>query len=323
MSKPKIAFYWCSSCGGCEEAVIDINEELLNLNKAVDIVFWPAAMDFKYDDIKRMSQNEIAACFINGSIRGTENLEMVKQLREKSALVIAFGSCAYIGGIPGLANLYSKSEIFNTVYKHQPSIDNPNNTFPQENFETDYGILKLPEFHKILTTIDKAIDVDYYLPGCAPPADLIINVIDLILKRELPKKGTVLASEKSLCHYCSRKDSKPEKLSIKNIKRVHEIQLKEDECFLAQGVLCLGPATRGGCGEKCISANMPCRGCFGPLDGVIDQGGKFLSAFASIIDYTDDSELEIFVDSIADMIGTFYRFSLPASLLGNKKGDKD
>ena len=36
--KPKVAFYWCASCGGCEEAVVDLAEQLLDVAGAVEIV---------------------------------------------------------------------------------------------------------------------------------------------------------------------------------------------------------------------------------------------------------------------------------------------
>ena len=55
MSKPKIGFYWCASCGGCEEAVVDLAEDILGVVEAVDIVFWPVAMDFKKRDGFRRS----------------------------------------------------------------------------------------------------------------------------------------------------------------------------------------------------------------------------------------------------------------------------
>ena len=89
-----------------------------------------------------------------------------------------------------------------------------------------------------------------------------------------------------------------------------------------QGIICLGPATRGGCEERCIKANFPCRGCFGPVQGVVDQGAKSLSYLASIIDVSSMEELEKIVDSIPDPAGLFYRYSLAASLLRKKKGGK-
>ena len=153
---------------------------------------------------------------------------------------------------------------------------------------------------------------------------MIMNAITAILKGELPEKGAVLAPNKALCDTCPVKDSKPEKLSINELKRPYEIKLDPEKCFLVEGVFCYGPATRSGCGETCIRANMPCRGCFGPLDGVKDQGAKALSMLASIMgvdseEKMTDEDADQLINQIADPAGTFYRFSLPASLLRRKR----
>ncbi len=324
MTKPKVAFYWCASCGGCEEAVVDLNEDLLKVADAVDIVLWPVALDFKKKDIEALSDGEIAVSFINGSVRLEEQEEMAKLLRQKSGLIVAFGACAHLGGIPGLANLFNRDEIFQRAYKEVPSVENPEGTLPQEKTDIGIGELTLPKFYDTVKTLAQTIPVDYYLPGCAPPPDLIMNAITAILKGELPEKGAVLAPNKALCDTCPVKDSQPEKLSINELKRPYEIKLDPEKCFLAEGVFCYGPATRSGCGETCIRANMPCRGCFGPLDGVIDQGAKALSMLASIMgvdseEKMTDEDADQLINQIVDPAGTFYRFSLPASLLKRKR----
>ena len=102
--KPKVAFYWCASCGGCEESVVDLAEDILGVVAAVDIVFWPVAMDFKKTDVEAMADGSIVASLINGAIRSSEQEEMAHLLRRKSQVVIAYGACAQLGGIPGLAN---------------------------------------------------------------------------------------------------------------------------------------------------------------------------------------------------------------------------
>jgi len=315
MGKPKVAFYWCASCGGCEEAVVDLNEGILPVVDAVDIVFWPVALDFKRKDVEHMQDGEIAVCFINGAVRTSEQEEMVKLLRKKSGLVVAFGSCAHLGGIPGLSNFTTREETLHRAYLGVPSLSNIMEITPQEKTESEFGILELPEFYNTVFTLDQVIDVDYYLPGCPPPVDLIVTAVTAILEGKLPPKGTVLASKKTLCETCERNKTKPEKLAIKEFKRVYEIDIDPEKCFLEQGLICLGPVTRGGCGERCIHGNMPCRGCFGTVDIVVDMGAKFLSALSSLIDSNDENEIKRIVGSIADPAGTFYRFSLPASKL--------
>jgi F420-non-reducing hydrogenase small subunit len=317
--KPKVAFYWCSSCGGCEESIVDLAEDILKVVEAVDIVFWPVALDFKKKDVEAMEDGSIAVTFINGAVRLSEQKEMVELLRKKSGLIVAHGSCSHLGGIPGLGNFWNKETIFRRAYHTTPSTENPDGTVPLEKVEVEGKELTLPSFFDTVYALDQVIDVDYYLPGCAPPRDLILNAVQAILEGKLPPKGSVLSPNKSLCEDCERNDSKPDKLTIKKIKRPWEIELDPETCFLAQGVICMGPATRTGCGERCITANMPCRGCFGPTDQVFDQGAKFLSGLASILDTDDEKEIEKIVDTIVDPAGSFYRFSLPHSILRRRR----
>ena len=320
-NKPKVAICWFTSCGGCDEAIVDLNEDILKVTDAIDIVLWPVAMDFKYHHIEAMKDGEITLSIINGSVRNSEQEEIAKLLRQKSQLVLAFGSCACFGGTPGLANLRSKEDIFNWVYRDAPTVINPKGNVPQVVTNIGKKELTLPEFYEEVYTLDQIIDVDYYLPGCPPPPDLILGAINAVLEGKLPPKGSTLAPEKALCDVCARNKTKPEKLAIKDIKRIHEVEADPEECFLAQGILCLGPATRAGCGEACININMPCRGCFGPVGGVKESGAKFLSAIASILDVEDEEEVKKLADEFVDPAGYFYRFSVPSSILHKKRKD--
>ena len=324
MAKPKVVFYWCASCGGCEKAVIDLDEDLLKVFDAVDIALWPLALDFKRKDIEALKDNEIAVSFIDGAVRLGDQEEMVKLLRQRSQLIVAFGSCSHMGGIPGLGNLYTRDTIFQRVYKEVLSVENPEGITPQERTALDIGELTLPEFYNTVKTLDQVIPVDYYLPGCPPPPDLIMSAVNVILEGELPEKGAVLAPNKALCDTCPMAEERREGISIKEIKRPHEIKLSPWKCFLEQGIICLGPATRSGCGERCIRANMPCRGCMGPVKGTIDQGTKAFSMIASILGLEEEEgmteeEVKKLIDGIVDPVGTFYRFSLPASLLARRR----
>jgi len=321
--KPKVAFYWCASCGGCEETVVDLHEDILKVVEAVDIALWPVALDFKLKDVEAWKPGEVAVAFINGAIRLSEQEEWVKLLREKCPLVVAFGSCAHLGGIPGLANDKTRQQILANKYLRSPTIDNPDGTVPQEKCQVDGYELELPSFWKEVKALDQVIEVDYYLPGCPPPPDTVATAFGAILKGELPAKGSVLAPEKSLCDACPRKDSKPDKLSIAKFKRIATSIPDPEECFLAQGYLCMGPATRSGCGERCIRGNMPCRGCFGPTPGCLDQGTKMLSSICSVGEADTEETARVFADSLDDPLGTFYRFSLPVSLLGRSRRQEE
>ena len=313
MAKLKIALYWAASCGGCEIAQLQIGVKLLQLAEAADIVFWPVAIDVKYKDVEAMPDKSIDACLFNGAIRNSEQEHIANMLREKSNVMIAYGACAYQGGIPGLANLFNRQMIFDRAYIETESTDNKDKIFPQTSHQVPEGELTLPEFYNTVKTLRQTIDVDYIIPGCPPEEKTTWLALEALIEGKLPPKGTVIShSPKAVCDDCDRKQDVKK---ITKIYRPFEIIPEPETCLLEQGLLCQGIATRGGCDAPCPQANMPCTGCYGPVEGVIDQGAHFLSALASVIDSNDPEEIQRIVGDVLDPAGTFYRYSLPDSLL--------
>jgi len=311
--KLKLGLYWAASCGGCDIAIVELRDKILALDAAADILFWPCAMDFKYKDVKAMPDGHMDVCLFNGSIRSTENEEMAHLLREKAHVLVAFGSCAHEGCIPGLANLFDRQAIFERVYLETPSTDNPQGHLPQTSYQMPEGEVHIPKLFNTVKTLDQVTEVDYYVPGCPPQAPQIWAVVEAILGGNLPPKGSVVgATEKTVCDECKR--TREEK-RISRFYRPHEIIPDPERCLLDQGIICAGPATRGGCGALCPTVNMPCRGCYGPPPHIIDQGAALLSAVSSVVDADTEEEAARLVGQIVDPVGTFYRFGLPASLL--------
>jgi len=313
MSKLKVALYWAASCGGCEIAQLEIGDKILKLVEAADIVFWPVAIDVKYKDVEAMPDQSIDVCLFNGAIRNSEQEHMAKMFRAKSKIMIAYGSCAYEGCIPGLANFYNRQLIFNRAYIETESTDNEDQVFPQTSVEVPEGELTIPEFFDTVKSLRQTVDVDYVIPGCPPEEKTTWLALEALIEGKLPPKGTVITDNaKAVCDDCPRKrDVK----KIKKIYRNYEIIPEPEVCLLEQGLLCQGIATRGGCGAPCPQANMPCTGCYGPVEGAIDQGAHFLSALASVIDSDDPEEIQKIIDDIPDPAGSFYRYSLPDSIL--------
>jgi F420-non-reducing hydrogenase small subunit len=312
--KRQVAFYWCASCGGCEQTVVDLEARILDVVEAVDIVFWPCAMDFKTADVERMADREIAVAFLNGAIRTDEQEHMVKLLRRKAACVIAFGACSAHGGIPALANLTSKKNIFDVCYHRSPTVENPQGTEPATSATVQGHVLRLPTFHETVRKLSDVVEVDYYLPGCPPTSDNLAEALQCILQGNPPP-----GSAKALCETCKRNDSKPDSFTMPAIKRVLDVQLEPDSCFLVQGVICMGPATRGGCGALCVDGNMPCTGCYGPPEGVHDQGAKMIATLGGILEGDSEEAIQQQLDRLTDAAGTFYRYALSASQLGSQR----
>ncbi len=236
--KLKLGLYWAASCGGCEIAVVELREKILIVDQVADILFWPCAMDFKYKDVEAMPDQHMDVCLFNGAIRTSENEHLAHLLRQKSKVLVAFGSCAYEGCIPGLANLFDRRSIFERVYLESPSVDNPNKVVPQTAYAVPEGEIEIPKFYNTVKTLDQVVDVDYYLPGCPPQDPQIWAVIEAIVAGKLPPKGSIVgANEKTVCDEC--KHVREEK-RIKKFYRYHEIIADSTKCLFDQGIICAG-----------------------------------------------------------------------------------
>jgi F420-non-reducing hydrogenase small subunit len=324
--KFKFAMYWAASCGGCEISVLNIGDKILDVDALFDIVFWPLAADYKYMDVHHYPDDYIDLCLFNGAIRTSENEETAHLLRQKSKILVAFGACASGGGIPALANLTTSTAIFNAAYLENSSTQNPDGIIPLPSVQVPEGELTIPTFYNTVQRLGQVVDVDYIIPGCPPEPEQIWAVLQVIVAAlqngsPLPPKGAVLGADNvAVCKECTLE--KKEK-QIQRFYRPYEIKPEPGICLLEQGLLCLGPATRGGCGALCPKAGMGCRGCYGALDGVEDQGARMLAAISSVTAVgapkEEESEIErkinAAMDTLVDPAGTFYRFSMANSLL--------
>ncbi len=318
MSKLKLGMYWAASCGGCEISVLEVHEKILDLLDVADIVFWPCIMDFKYRDVEAMPDEAIDVCLFNGAIRTGENEEIAKLLRRKSRTMVSYGACSMMGGIPGLANMFSREEIFERVYRTTESTDNPDGIYPELRTEVAEGCeLELPGVYPKAKALHQVVDVDYFMPGCPPVAKQTWAVCEAIASGNLPPRGSIVgAGEKSVCDEC-RFEKKG--TTVTEFKRPHEVVPDGKTCLLEQGIVCLGPATRSGCEAQCLSANMPCRGCYGPTGETTDMGCGMIGLLGSLIGTDDESLIRKAVDQIVDPAGYFYRFSMPTSTLARSR----
>ncbi len=317
--KARLAMYWAASCGGCDIAVLNLHEKILEVAEAVEIVFWPAVMDAKYHDVEALPDGSIDVCLFSGGIRSSENEELARLLRRKSRVLVAFGSCANEGCIPGLANLSSVPAIFRASYGDGESTVNPEGVVPLTSWAAPEGQLHLPTFLPLLRTLEQVVTVDYSVPGCPPESPRVAEAITALLaglagSGPLPPPGSVVGGGVStVCDECARTRN------VKKIARFVRIQevpaLDPAVCLLEQGIPCNGPATRDGCGALCPAAGAQCIGCYGAADGVVDYGARLMSAFASVVEADETDEIDRILDGIVDPVGQVYRFSLASSLL--------
>ena len=314
----RFAMYWAAGCGGCDISVLNLHEAVVDFAEHFDIVFWPAVVDTKYAALEALPDRSIDLTLFTGGIRNTENAELARLLRRTSAVLVAFGSCATEGCVPGLANLRPVDDLVATAFEG-PNTDNPDHLRPVPRWSAPEGELRLPEMSPLVRTLDQVVPVDYFVPGCPPEPARIAEVLGELIpavegNAPFPPPGAVLgAGHSTVCDQCRRDRG------IKRIARFGRIQdvaaIDPALCLLEQGLPCNGPATRDGCGAKCPAAGAPCIGCYGPADGVLDFGARLMSAFASVVDASEPEAIELVLDGLPDPVGQFYRFSLAGSLL--------
>jgi F420-non-reducing hydrogenase small subunit len=313
--KLKVGMYWASSCGGCDISLLEIGPRLLDLIKIADVVFWPCAADFKYKDVAAYPDGHMDVCFYNGGVRNSEQEEVARLLRKKSKTLIGYGACAAEGGIPALANLKSGAQIYDAAYQNNPSIDNRDRVEPQPRVETPVGELEIPTFYPGVLRLKDIVPVDYEIPGCPPQADRVWESIQAVVTGAVPARNTAVkvgCTGKTVCDECPLEKKL---VKIKQFKRHHEFRPEPGWCLLEQGLLCMGPATRGGCGALCLKANMRCEGCYGPPANAEDQGTSMVGALGALLDAQTEDRAKEMVAQIADPTGTFYRFSMSSSFM--------
>ena len=293
----RLAEEWFAICGGCEVTILDIGEPLIDVLKQLQIVHMPVLMDHKlFGQTGEGAQMEIPEAdvgMIAGGIRNEENKKLAQEMRKKCKILIALGSCACFGGIPALNNLYSTEEVLQKVYRDSCSTE-PDG-FPHED---------VPPLTDRVYAVSEVVKVDISLPGCPTTPEMVATALTALLENKpftLPTK--------SVCDECP---TRREKKAVSTLKRRFEAPeftpgkpLSEMRCLMEQGFLCLGPATRSGCGgsdgvPRCIRAYMPCEGCFGPLSEKANPMVDMMGALASV---------GLDPKQIPDRAATFNRFA--------------
>ncbi len=316
--RPRLAVHWASACGGCQAAFLDLGEDLLALEERFEIVLFPLLMDFSEADLDSLRPGDIDLCLISGVLRNEHDLRVVRKLRELSRFVVALGACAHLGSIPGLANLGTVRSLLEDVY-------GPEGPFPGGSEAAGGGAPALPGLLPEVRPLASAVPVEFVIPGCPPERQTLTAALDQLEAvcsgtEDAPETGSVLgAAPVALCEECPRE---PPRGPLEGLVRVHRAVPRPESCLLDQGLLCLGPATRGGCGAVCVGAGAGCRGCYGPLDGISDQGARMLGALVALgaprnfEETAASGEAAALAASLDDPVGSLYRFSLAVSLLG-------
>lgn len=302
MTKPRLATVILGGCTGCHLMLLDSHEELLELLDTVELVHSPFT-----------AGAEIPKCeiiLVEGAVATEHDEEVVKKARQQANLLVSLGSCATLGGIGGLRNLYAVDEVLGEAYGTERPVG----------AEGDAGIddIDVPELRAHVRPISEVVDVDVAIPGCSPPTQTILAALDAALRGELYE-----LPRHNLCFECTRRHEKmlePSRDFVADaVYAVMELDdIDSEVCFLEQGVICMGPISREGCGARCVSANVPCRGCMGSCRPDFEQGAKMIDMLGAVL----PSGAIMYLD---DLIGTGYRYTTAVSVFPHafERGDDD
>ncbi len=222
----KLAFMQLASCWGCHQSLLDSHLSLLHLIPEFEILYWPAVVDYKLRDLKNQPDGSIDIGILEGFCRTQQDIANVELIRNKCKIVVAMGSCAVLGGCPGLANLYSIEELVNRKFMDSEFVDSQSQIPDQH---VPKFLDKIPDLHKVTK-----IDAD--LPGCPPKSGNIIGAISYLIGQVETKVNL----EKNMCDVCPL-----------------------ETCLLDKGQLCFGPITAVGDPIGKIAEGYPVLGEFG------------------------------------------------------------
>jgi F420-non-reducing hydrogenase small subunit len=302
----KLAILPGAICGGCDFALASLGEKLAELLRHYEIVYWPTVVDKKLTDFLKLSSIDVLVHM--GGISTEEEAKLAREVSSRARVKVSLGSCSVYGGIPGLNSLYKPSEVYEAIAS-------------QVDVKTKSGELALPKPIEYSAYTD-IVEPDILAPGCPPESVVLDQLFELLLKYaesgRLESRILLLGDPESLCNKCPR-NPKTTKITMPGIRRIFEVKLDDNKCFLEQGVLCMGPATRAICDHSCIKANYPCTGCGGPVEWGVDSGLSHMSTVASAL--MVDKEKSVLeaglvreLDKIRDVTGVFYRYALRKSL---------
>ncbi|MFP5342409.1 MAG: NADP oxidoreductase [Candidatus Limnocylindria bacterium] len=171
MTRPTLATIWLDGCSGCHMSFLDMDERLLDLAERVDIVYSPL-IDAK------VFPDHVDVCLVEGAVSSEEDLERIRLVRERTTTLVSLGDCAVTANVPGMRNPIGPGPLLERAYV--------------ENVTRNPGIplQMVPPLLPTARAVHRVVDVDVYLPGCPPSADLIHGVlVDLIEGREPDTSG--------------------------------------------------------------------------------------------------------------------------------------
>ena len=179
MDRLRVATVWLGGCSGCHMSFLDLDEFLIDLAGKIDLVYSPVV------DVKEYPEN-VDVCLVEGAVCNEDNLEILRKIRQRTKVVVSFGDCAVTGNVPALRNQLGLTNAENVLQRAYLEGAQTNPAVPREP-----GIV--PALLEQVHPLHEVVHVDYYLPGCPPPANCIKALMTQVLSGQEPKlEGTQL-----------------------------------------------------------------------------------------------------------------------------------
>ena len=172
MDRLKVATIWFGGCSGCHMSFLDLDEFLIDLTEKIEIVFSPVIDVKEYPD-------KVDVCLIEGALCNEENLEWLRKIRQRTRVIVAFGDCAVTGNVPTMRNALGLDNDVNVLDRAYRDCADHNQGIPNE-----HGIV--PTLLKKVVPLHEAVHVDFFLPGCPPPAARIKSFLVQVLEGGTP-----------------------------------------------------------------------------------------------------------------------------------------
>ena len=166
-AKVRLATVWLDGCSGCHMSLLDMDERLLDIADKIELVSSPLM------DVKGCPEN-IDLTIIEGAITNAEDLHKVLAFRKNTKLLMALGDCAVTSNVPGMRNGFPVDELYNRAFVEN---SNQNQQVPRE---------VIPALLDRTRPIHEVVNVDIFVPGCPPHADIIFYAIAELLEGRMP-----------------------------------------------------------------------------------------------------------------------------------------
>jgi len=165
--KIRVATVWLGGCSGCHMSFLDLDEFLIELVAKIDLVYSPVI------DVKEYPEG-VDLCLVEGAVCNEDNLEIIHTIRKRTKVLVSFGDCAVTANVPAIRNQLGLTNAESVLQRAYVEGAQANAAVPKEP-----GIV--PPLLPQVLPVHEVVQVDYFLPGCPPPAERIKALLTQVL----------------------------------------------------------------------------------------------------------------------------------------------